>query len=671
MEVIADRVACVAFPADAAAEMHNEGSPILETMYSKYLSMRTCARLSTLKRIFWMPCLFVGTSVDEAERRRAWTALPLRVRTAIRRMHRQFGHPSPTVLVQVLRAARAPPEYIQACRHFRCDACEETKPKPQSTKVALPKDYVFGRNLGIDVLEVKDIAGEPYLCFNILDLGTTIQQVVLLRQGHGSPSSRECLDSFVSLWVGWADWPQTLSCDRGVHNRGVFARALAPHEVLIRQAGVESPEQIGRVERHGGLFKAVLKRMVTDHAVQGFDDMKVAVAEAVSTKYDLSRNGGCSPSQWVFGTLPRGPGDQFDEQEFADLGPLKGQLEPGTAFARRAELRASARRAFIRENCGRRVARAVLRKAAPLIGEYATGDIVCYRKNDQGWSSACRLVGFDGNKTAWLICARVPVCAAVDSLRPATSAEALAMQFEQNVRYEPGHPEDQQAFVDARAPLDHDEDEPAADPPEDRPTENPEDPETPRSEMEQEFEHGNTPPRTRPRSSEDPLDDSPFALRRRVRFLHSNWISHLESYGRIRAPRLLITGGAEALPDLELALSNDNKTARGTRQTRWSLFTLIAEWATSIDQRREARVPKTSVLRPLTSSRKQVWSSLARLSGSSGNSSMLCMQYRDPNWNNCWPRDTSQSHSSGSKSIKMSTNGAKVVLMSHSCSKVD
>ena len=212
---------------------------------------------------------------------------------------------------------------------------------------------------------------------------------------------------------------------------------------------------------------------------------------------------------------PCGPGDQFDEQEFADLGPWQGQLEPGTAFARRPELRASARQAFIREDCGRRVARAVLRKAAPLAGEYATGDIVCYRKNDQGWSPACRLVGFNGNKTAWLICAGVPVCAAVDRLRPATSAEALAMQFAQNVRYELGHPEVQQAFVDARAPLDHDGDEPATDPPEDRPAENPDDPQTLRSVMEPEFEHGNTPPRTRPRSSEDPLDDSPFALRRR------------------------------------------------------------------------------------------------------------------------------------------------------------
>ena len=89
-------------------------------------------------------------------------------------------------------------QYIQASRHFRCDACEDSKPKHQSTKVALPKDYVFGQDLGIDVLEVKDVVDEPFLCLNILDLSTTFQQVVLLRQGHGSPSSRECLDSFVS-----------------------------------------------------------------------------------------------------------------------------------------------------------------------------------------------------------------------------------------------------------------------------------------------------------------------------------------------------------------------------------------------------------------------------------------------------------------------------------------
>ena len=64
-------------------------------------------------------------------------------------------------------------------------------------------------------------------------------------------------------------------------------------------------------------------------------------------------------------------------------------------------------------------------------------------------------------------------------MRPATSAEALAMQFAQNVKYEPGHPEDQQAFVDARALLNRDGDELVDDSPEDRPVHDTNDPETP------------------------------------------------------------------------------------------------------------------------------------------------------------------------------------------------
>ncbi len=163
----------------------------------------------------------------------------------------------------------------------------------------------------------------------------------------------------------------------GLTTGGQFSKVLAQHGVVIRQAGVESPEQIRRVERHGGLWKAIMKRVVADHAISGIADMKIAAAECTSSKNSMSRNGGFSPSQWIFGTLPRGPGDQLDEEEFADLGALTGQLDSGTHFARRSEFRASARRAFVREDCRRRVARAVLRKAAPLAGNYGVGDPLC------------------------------------------------------------------------------------------------------------------------------------------------------------------------------------------------------------------------------------------------------------------------------------------------------
>ena len=90
------------------------------------------------------------------------------------------------------------------------------------------------------------------------------------------------------------------------------------------------------------------------------------------------------------------------------------------------------------------------------------------------------------------------------------------MQFAQNVKYELGHPKDQQAFVDARAPLNRDEDELVDDSPVDRPVQDTNDPETHHSTMEPEIERGNTPPKTRPRSSEELLNDGPIALRRRV-----------------------------------------------------------------------------------------------------------------------------------------------------------
>ena len=109
VEVMADRVACVAFPAEAAAEMHDERGSTLDDPGNHAMQVPPDEDLSKAvdrEKDLLDAMLLPGTSVDEAERRRAWNALPLRVRTAIRRMHQQFGHPSSTVLVQILRAAR-------------------------------------------------------------------------------------------------------------------------------------------------------------------------------------------------------------------------------------------------------------------------------------------------------------------------------------------------------------------------------------------------------------------------------------------------------------------------------------------------------------------------------------------------------------------------------------
>ena len=118
-----------------------------------------------------------GLPEDEQERRRLWKKLPQRVRIGVRWLHRQFGHVPKQVMINLLRAAKARKEFIDAVRLHRCETCEKTAPKKPTHKVlvSLPGEYSFNHTLGIDVLEVVDAEGNPYQVLNMVCVGTTFQ----------------------------------------------------------------------------------------------------------------------------------------------------------------------------------------------------------------------------------------------------------------------------------------------------------------------------------------------------------------------------------------------------------------------------------------------------------------------------------------------------------------
>ena len=68
-----------------------------------------------------------------------------------------------------------------------------------------------------------------------------------------------CTLAFMQGWVSWAGWPRIVVTDRGLHNRGAFSKALTDNGVYVRMAALEAPEQIGRGEVHGEIFKKTLK----------------------------------------------------------------------------------------------------------------------------------------------------------------------------------------------------------------------------------------------------------------------------------------------------------------------------------------------------------------------------------------------------------------------------
>ena len=123
------------------------------------------------------------------------------------------------------------------------------------------------------------------------------------------------------------------------------------------------------------------------------------------------------------------------------------------------------------DGTGERVRRAALRMAAPVVGSYQVGDILSYcrepRAGEHGLqrSVGSILISFEKDKnsfgeiqprTCWVICDSVPVCVAIDRLRPCTPAELLAFHYTQTKSSTPlaADAQTQKGFIDERTSFD-------------------------------------------------------------------------------------------------------------------------------------------------------------------------------------------------------------------------
>ena len=96
------------------------------------------------------------------------------------------------MLRKILKAAKAPQEYLDAVDAHLCKDCDVDKAKVQTSKVGPPKPYEFNHTIGVDVFDLHDYDGNVHLFLNIVDMGTNFQIVVYLCEGPGNPKSRMC-----------------------------------------------------------------------------------------------------------------------------------------------------------------------------------------------------------------------------------------------------------------------------------------------------------------------------------------------------------------------------------------------------------------------------------------------------------------------------------------------
>ena len=232
--------------------------------------------------------------------------------------------------------------------------------------------------MGVDLFEVVYSVGIRFSILNAVFMRTTFDQSCIVRESesHGSPSSHACPRAFVHGWTRWAGWPRVIRC-------------LAKSGVIIRPAGLEAPEQIGRVERRGAMLKKMMSNVIRDTHAPGRESMDMILNECLNADNEMTRHGGFALAQWVPPRLPRSPATMGDEGECLDVSALQAHADGPTTFGVQSRFRSKAREAFVLWDCGERVRRTALRMAAPVVGSNQVGDIVSYcrepRAAEHGW----------------------------------------------------------------------------------------------------------------------------------------------------------------------------------------------------------------------------------------------------------------------------------------------
>ena len=75
-------------------------------------------------------------------------------------------------------------------------------------------------------------------------------------------------------WTPWAGYPERVTVDLGKEWMKEFSSNLTTHGVQLDLAPLETPNVIGKCERHGGLWKEIWRRTVMENQVKGLDDVE-------------------------------------------------------------------------------------------------------------------------------------------------------------------------------------------------------------------------------------------------------------------------------------------------------------------------------------------------------------------------------------------------------------
>lgn len=234
--------------------------------------------------------------------------------TELRRIYRQFGHPTVNRLNRVLKNTGHKDMDIEALETITkmCHHCQLHDSAPRRFKFTLKDDQDFNYELIVDVMY---LSGKPVL--HVVDAATSFQAARFLR----ILSAKDTWEALRATWIDTYLGPP----DYVVHDAGTnFASAEFQAEaklmgITCKQIPVEAHWSIGKVERYHGPVRRAFNIL---HAKLGDDYSQDTILQmAVKAVNDTAGPNRLVPTLLVFRAYPR----------------INTESQPSTATTHRAE----------------------------------------------------------------------------------------------------------------------------------------------------------------------------------------------------------------------------------------------------------------------------------------------------------------------------------------------
>ena len=344
------------------------------------------------------------------------------VASSLRRLHQNLGHPAVSDLTRHLRLAGAGPEVVAAAKNMTCEVCRRAQQGKSPKPATLPTTTSFNEIIGVDAFTVYDCQGKKLEMFSIYDYGTSYHIVGEL-PGHSTEAMEQAL---CDLWTKVFGPPRTILVDLETGLQAGLERYSAWFGTRVRSAAGQAPWQVGAVERHGGVWKHMWKKVVDEHSIlkESPGDIKMGITAINAAKNELRRQGGFSPTQAVYGRDPDVPGELLDHRDPQQTDEI---LTRDQLRAREQVLRQAARIAYHRAQVDSRLRRALLQRSRVSGEDLNPGDVVYFlrkpkNKKDWRWVGPATVVGHE-KKNLWVASAGRCHLVAPEHVRKATSEE--------------------------------------------------------------------------------------------------------------------------------------------------------------------------------------------------------------------------------------------------------